>query len=279
VPGWQLDRTYDSTSGKVRWARFGEPEATPVVLAHGTPFSSFIWRGIARALARHHQVYVWDMPGYGASESYEGQDLSLSALGRIFADLLRHWGLTDPALVAHDSGGAVALGAHLRHGARYERLALVDAVALAPWGSPFFRLVGDHVEVFRELPPALHRALLREYIDSASSPGLHPTVLEALVDPWSGEHGQSSFYRQLTQRLDDQHYADEMQPRYGSIQIPVMVGWGSDDAWVPVDRGRELAAIIPSAELVTIPAAGHLVQEDGAAELTAALLDFLHGRD
>ncbi|MFE4625053.1 hypothetical protein [Streptomyces mirabilis] len=67
-------------------------------------------------------------------------------------------GLGQPLVVAHDFGGAVVLRAHLLHGARYRALALVDPVAPAPWGSPFFRLVGEHADVFERLPPALHGA-------------------------------------------------------------------------------------------------------------------------
>src|SRR5207245_3308833 len=66
VSPWQLDRTFHSTSGEVRWALLGgEPgpdTAPPVVLLHGTPFSSYVWRGVARALAVRHAVHVWDMP-------------------------------------------------------------------------------------------------------------------------------------------------------------------------------------------------------------------------
>jgi pimeloyl-ACP methyl ester carboxylesterase len=58
--------------------------------------------------------------------------------------------------------------------------------------------------------------------------------------------------------------------------MPVTVCWGADDTWVPVERGRELAARIPGARLRIIPDAGHLVPEDQPAELTAALLEFLH---
>lgn len=273
---WQLNGTYRSEAGQIRWDRFGDPDRDPVVLLHGTPFSSFIWRGIAPALARNHLVYVWDMPGYGVSEKFDGQDLSLSALGSVFVELLQHWRLTEPTVVAHDSGGAVALGAHLWHGVRYRRLALVDAVALTPWGSPFFQLVGRHPKAFDSLPSALHRALMRDYVDSASKPGLHPATLNVLVEPWLGEHGQDAFYRQLTQRLADQRYIEQMQSRYATIDIPVMVCWGEDDAWVPADRGRELAHRIPDARLETLPYAGHLVQEDSPAELTAILLAFLH---
>ncbi len=269
---WQLAETFRSESGDVRWGRLGEV-GPPVVLLHGTPFSSYVWRAVARSLASSHQVFVWDMPGYGKSEKFDGQDVSLAAQGRIFTELLAHWGLEQPFVVAHDFGGAVSLRAHLLHGARYRALALVDPVALAPWGSPFFRLVGANSDVFEQLPPALHGALVREYVTSASSPGLHPAVLEKLVEPWLGEGGQAAFYRQIAQA--DQAYTDEVQERYERIGIPTLVCWGEDDAWIPMAKGRELVDCIPGARFVPIEGAGHLVQEDAPAELTAALLAFL----
>ncbi|MFI2211840.1 alpha/beta fold hydrolase [Streptomyces sp. NPDC020141] len=272
MSGWELPRTFAGSSGEVRWQRLGDPAAPPVVLLHGTPFSSYVWRGVARALTERFQVYVWDMPGYGASAMAEGQDVSLAAQGRVFHELLAHWGLSDPLVVAHDFGGAVALRAHLLHGARYRRLVLVDPVALAPWGSPFFRLVGGHAEVFEQLPPALHRALVREYISSASGPGLRPETLDRLTAPWLGDPGQGAFYRQIAQA--DQRYTDEIEGRYGEIEPPVLVCWGEADSWIPVAKGHELAARIPGARLRLLPGAGHLVQEDAPAELTAAVLEF-----
>jgi len=277
VSEWQLNQTFRSTSGDVRWDSLGHPGQDPVVLLHGTPFSSYVWRAVARALASRHQVFVWDMPGYGASDKYAGQDVSLAAQGRVFTELLAHWGLNEPLVVAHDFGGAVSLRAHLLHGAHYRALALVDPVALAPWGSAFFRLVGEHSEVFEQLPPALHHAVVREYISSASSPGLHPAVLDGLVRPWLGDLGQAAFYRQIAQA--DQLHTDEVQDRYGEIGMPTLVCWGQDDTWIPVAKGHELAARIPGARLEPIAGAGHLVQEDAPAELTAALIAFLqHSR-
>ena len=270
---WRLTETFAGTSGDVRWDRLGQPGQDPVVLLHGTPFSSYVWRAVARSLARRHQVFVWDMPGYGTSEKFAGQDVSLASQGRVFTELLAHWGLEAPLVVAHDFGGAVSLRAHLLHGARYRALALVDPVALAPWGSPFFRLVGEHSMVFEQLPPALHHALVREYVSSASSSGLRPGVLDRLVAPWLGDAGQAAFYRQIAQA--DQLHTDEVQDRYGEIGVPTLVCWGEDDTWIPVAKGHELVARIPGARLERIAGAGHLVQEDAPAELTAALLAFL----
>ncbi|MGW7566092.1 alpha/beta fold hydrolase [Streptomyces tendae] len=275
MSAWPLPESYRSGSGTVRWNRLGAPDGRPLVLLHGTPFSSYVWRAVARSLGRHHQVFVWDMPGYGASEKGAGQDVSLAAQGRVFAELLEHWGLAEPLVAAHDFGGAVALRAHLLHGVRYGALALVDPVALAPWGSPFFRLVRDHAEVFEQLPEALHRALVREYVGSTGGPGLHPAVLDRLVEPWLGETGQPAFYRQIAQA--DQRYTDEIQDRYAGIDVPTLICWGEDDAWIPVAKGRELAGLVPGSRWEPIAHAGHLVQEDAPAELTAALLDFFRG--
>lgn len=156
---------------------------------------------------------------------------------------------------------------------RYRALALVDPVALAPWGSPFFRLVREHAAVFEQLPPALHGALVRAYVSSAGAPGLRPDVLERLVEPWLDPSGQAAFYRQIAQA--GQRHTDEIQGCYGDIAIPVLVCWGEEDNWIPVAKGRELAALVPGARFEPLAGAGRLVQEDAPAELVAALLGFV----
>ncbi|AJE82146.1 putative hydrolase [Streptomyces albus] len=269
----ELDREVLTSGGTVRWARFGPEDAPPVVLLHGTPFSSYVWRGPAAALAHEFRVHLWDMPGYGASEMRTGQDVTLASQARVFTELLDHWGLAEPAVAAHDFGGCVALRAHLLHGARYSRLALVDPVALAPWGSATYRLLGAHAEVFGELPPALHEALVRAYLSSASHHGLPAHTLDRLAAPWCTEEGRAAFYRQIEQ--NDQRFTDEIQGRYGELALPVLLCWGAEDTWIPPEKGRELAALIPGCTLLPIEEAGHLVQEDAPAELTAALGAFL----
>lgn len=186
-----------------------------------------------------------------------------------------HWRLSDPSVVAHDFGGCVALRAHLLHGVPYRRLALVDPVALAPWGSPFFRLVAEYPHVLARLPLALHRALVHEYIGSASHRGLRPEQAEALAAPWSDETGQAAFYRQIAQA--DQRHTDEIQKLYPDIGIPVTVCWGEEDSWLPVAQAHELVSLIPGARLRLVPGAGHLVPLDAPGDLLAALVDFLDG--
>lgn len=271
MTAWSLTQVHSTAQGDVRWDRFGS--GPPVVLMHGTPFSSFVWREVAPALAQRHTVYVWDMLGYGASEKRRGQDVSLAAQAELFADLVNGWGVESPAVVGHDFGGTVALRAHLLHGVPYDRLALVDAVAHSPWGTGLFRLVRRHPEVLEQLPPALHEGMVRPYIQSASRRGLSESVLAAYVTPWTGADGQAALYRQMAQ--GDERFTDEIQDRYGEIELPVLVCWGTEDTWLDPAKAEQLAAAIPGAELRWLEGAGHLVQEDAPAQLTAALLEFL----
>jgi pimeloyl-ACP methyl ester carboxylesterase len=97
--------------------------------------------------------------------------------------------------------------------------------------------------------------------------------MQRYVDPWLGEPGQAAFYRQIAQM--DRRFTDEIESRYGELRCPVMILWGEQDRWIPVERGRELAARIQTATLRCVPDAGHLVQEDAPEAVVAALLGFL----
>jgi pimeloyl-ACP methyl ester carboxylesterase len=66
VNSWTLDKEHLTWGGTVRYATFGE--GPPLVLVHGTPFSSYVWRKVAPALAQTSSVYVFDLLGYGSSE-------------------------------------------------------------------------------------------------------------------------------------------------------------------------------------------------------------------
>lgn len=263
--------TWRQTDQLVRWSRYGS--GPPVVFCHGTPWSSALWRRTADALSGSFTVYVWDMLGYGSSSMVDGHDVSLASQGQLLADLLKHWQLDKPHLVAHDYGGAVSLRAHLLHAARYRSLALVDVVALNPWGSEFFRLVRQHPQVFEALPPALHEALTRAYIQGAAHRAICAQDLDMLVGPWIDQQGQAAFYRQIAQA--DDRYTHEIEPRYPTIDLPVTILWGAEDSWIPVERAHRLSELIPGSELHVIPQAGHLIQLDAPEHLTALLQRWL----
>jgi pimeloyl-ACP methyl ester carboxylesterase len=267
----ELTDEYEWDGHRIRWSRLGHGRS--LVFCHGTPWSSRLWAPFARALSSEYTTYLWDMPGYGASRPAPDGRVSLDIQGQVFAELLRHWHLDAPHVIAHDYGGAVALRGHLLENAQYASLALVDVVAIAPWGSDFFRLVRDHADVFGAVPAAVHEGAVRAYIAGASDAGLSGSQLDTLVSPWLGPDGQEAFYRQIAQA--DQAYTDEIESRYPELDLPVLIVWGQHDTVIPVERAHRLAALIPGARLELIDGAGHLIQIDQPVALAITLHDWL----
>jgi pimeloyl-ACP methyl ester carboxylesterase len=264
---WTLDQEFRTPGGSVRWGAFGDGE--PVVLVHGTPYSSLLWRDIAPVLARSRRVFVFDHLGFGQSEQRDGQDLSLAAHAQNFARLLEQWGLSRPSIVAHDIGGAVVLRTLLLDGADYRGLTLFDAVSGGAWERGLFQLFLEHTDVFHRLPAYAHEALVASHMRHATNIGYRPEVLEAFLAPWRGATGQAAFYRQYSQ-LRQTHTAD-YEHLLAEMTVPTRILWGTEDRILPPEYGQWLHDRIPHAELHWIQGAGHVLQEDAPAQLLAHL--------
>lgn len=268
---WHLDEQFETSAGTVVAGAAGD--GPPLVLAHGWPWSSYTWHRIIPSLAESHRVHWYDMPGYGRSEKRETHRTSLDIQGEVFAEMLSHWKLRQPRVVAHDVGGATTLRAHLLHGCDFERYILMNVVAMRPWGSEFFDHVGRHTDAFIGLPPHIHEAVVKAYIKGALVTDIPVEDFRQLVEPWLSEEGRASFYRQFAQA--DERYTAEIEPSFGGIRCPVRIFWGEDDPWIPLARGKALKELIPHASFETWRDVGHLPQLEAPDRVFAALYRFL----
>jgi pimeloyl-ACP methyl ester carboxylesterase len=264
-----LQETFAFESETVRWGMLGDPGAPPLVMIHGTPFSSQVWRRIAPSLARTRRVYLFDLLGYGLSQPGSVRDVSLKVQNRLLGALLDHWGLSAPEVLAHDFGGATALRAHLLDQRDFTSLTLVDPVAIRPWGSPFVSHVREHEAAFAGMPDYAHAALLGAYVQTAAHRVLPPADLHVYTAPWRGPIGQPAFYRQIAQ-MDEVH-TDTVEARLGAMRCPVRLLWGVEDQWIPIATGRRVAAQLKPEVFWEIQGAGHLMQEDAPEAIMAAL--------
>ncbi len=267
---WHLNDSYDTTAGRVAAGRAGD--GPPLVLAHGWPWSSYAWHRVIPALARHYRVHWYDMPGFGRSELHGPRRNAIDTQGEVFAEMLDHWRIEAPRVIAHDFGGAVSLRAHLLHGRAFAGLALMNVVAVRPWGSAFFEHVKAHVAAFLGLPAHIHAAVVRAYIDSALARQIPAQDIEALVAPWLSEEGQAAFWAQFA--LADERYTEEIEPHFSSCRCPVRVLWGEDDPWIPIARGQALARAIGT-DVERLAGLGHLPQLEDPHRVAEALLGAL----
>lgn len=267
---WKLTETYAFGD---RYVKFGVTgNGPPVIVVHGTPWSSFNMRHIIGGLSDRFTTYYFDLIGYGQSDKSIG-DVSLGIQNTILDQLIKFWGLENPAIIGHDFGGATVLRTHLLNKQDFAKIVLIDPVSIAPWGSPFFQHVKAHEAAFAGVPDYIHKAIVRAYINTAAFTPIADKTMEKTIQPWTGEDGKAAFYRQIAQAKEE--YTSEAQPLYSKITRPLMILWGSEDTWIPIERGRLLHKLIPGSSFHEIPGAGHLVIEEQPAVLLEKIRPFL----
>lgn len=256
--------------GEVAYGVFGEGPA--VVLVHGTPSRSRIWRGVVGKLAERHAVYVYDLPGFGESGGYEGRDVSIAAQGRVLAHLVDAWGLKEPAVAGHDIGGGIVLRAHLLEGVPFQKISLLDAVVLTPWGTPALRHVKEYLGAYRTMPTGVFEAYVAARLREATSRPMDEEASEAYLSQWRGPEGQAAYLRKV-EALAERDTA-EVERMLGDVRAPVEVVWGEEDAWLDPSQAEILARKIPGSRMRLVPGAGHFVMEDAPERVAEVLAEF-----
>jgi pimeloyl-ACP methyl ester carboxylesterase len=267
---WNLRRRIALPQGEIAYDVLGY--GPPLILVHGTPSRSYIWRNIALRLADRFTVYVFDLLGFGQSERREDLNVSIANQSRLLAELVEAWELEAPSVAGHDIGGAIALRAHLLEGVPFGCMALVDSVALRPWITPTTRHVKAHLDVYGTMPASVFEAIVASHLRTATHKPMDEHAFATYLEGWRGEYGQR-LYLQKDAQLDESDTA-EFEVLLPSIGVPVRIIWGEQDAWLDPALAERLHELIPGSDLLVLPDTGHFAMEDSPREVAAALFAF-----
>ena len=267
---WNLRKRITLPEGEIAYDILGY--GTPLILIHGTPSRSYIWRDVAMRLADRFTVYVFDLLGFGQSERREGLDVSIRGQSRVLAELIEAWELEAPSVTGHDIGGAIALRAHLLEGVPFGCIALVDGVVLRPWITPTTRHVKAHLDVYGTMPARTFEALVASHLRTATYRPLDQHAFATYLEGWTGEFGQRLYLQEVAQ-LDEED-TRELEPLLPSIGVPVSIIWGEQDGWLAPSLAERLHGTIPGSDLLVLPETGHFAMEDSPQEVAAALFAF-----
>jgi pimeloyl-ACP methyl ester carboxylesterase len=267
---WNLRRRVALTGGELAYDVLGF--GPPLLLVHGTPTRSYIWRNVVLRLADRFSVYAFDLLGFGQSERKDALDISIPTQARLLAELVETLNLDAPSIAGHDIGGAIALRAHLSEGIPFGCIALIDSVALRPWITPTTRHFKEHIDAYQTMPNQAFEAIVASHLRTATYRPMDQATLATYLDQWKGEVGQE-LYLQIVAQLDENDTA-ELEPLLPSIAVPVRIIWGENDAWLPPTTAHRLHELIPGSDLVLLPNAGHFVMEDSPQEVAAILFDY-----
>ncbi len=235
-----------------------EETLPPLVLVHGAGGTHLHWPPDLRHLP-DAPVYALDLPGHGRSDGHARD--SIEAYSDVLHDFVLSLGLPPVVVVGHSMGGAIAQDFALRYGELLKGLVLVATGAR-------LRVANAILNGLRDDYPATAR-LIGEW---AYASGPSEEMLELYV-------------RRLLEIPAEVTYDDfvacnrfDLMADVSRIDVPTMVVCGQEDRLTPPKYCSYLATNIPDAELVSVPAAGHMVMLEQPEEVTAAVERFLHTR-
>jgi pimeloyl-ACP methyl ester carboxylesterase len=273
--------------GNARVAFADQGEGSPVLLLHGCPFSSFIWRNVIPPLARAgHRCVAPDLLGLGDTETPPDADWSLPAQVAMVTGLLDTLGLERVHIVGHDHGGAIAQLLAAGHPDRIDRLVLCNTEAYDNWPSgderPF--VIATQLPVIGALfrlalsSPRTFKLVLRT-AKAVNNPSALTDELVAgyvranLSDP----HKRAKTARFLAGQLDPDNNRHTLQAIDGLRRCdrPSMLLWGTEDPHFGPEWADRLATDIAGVCRKELLRTGHLVMEEQPDRFATLLVDFL----
>jgi len=262
-----------TSGGDVAFADLGD--GPPVLLLHGFPQSSFVWRDLAPLLATRFRVIAPDLVGTGDSDKPVDVPLTLAAQTGYMREVLDALGVDRFAAIGHGIGGGIAQRLALDDGGA-DALVLIDAVAFDAWPSDAIREV-QGTRRGQETEP-----LVRAAVRAALTAGMgHPQrltdeVLSEYLRQFDGPEGAAAFFR-FVRALDGRGLVDREED-LGRLEIPVLIFWGEDDPFLPPAVAERLNAAIPSSTLGLVPGCGHFLIDDAVETIGPMIHEYLRAR-
>jgi pimeloyl-ACP methyl ester carboxylesterase len=260
----------------------GSQDAPPALLVHGLGDEADTWRHLIPALAARRRILAPDLPGFGRSSQPDGPfsvpffaEVLLEAL-----DVLLPAG-SRAVWIGHSLGAIISHYVALGHPERVGGLVLLDGCLLArsrkldlATGMLLVPGFGERwYNGLRRDPQAAYRSLEPFYAHLERLPESERAFLFQRVNQrvWSDGQRRAFFgaLRSLARWFPAQQR--DLAPRLAALTVPTLVLWGESDGINSIKDGRALGQIQPGTRLITIPNAGHDVQQENPQTVLAAI--------
>jgi haloalkane dehalogenase len=283
LPGYPFAPHYVEVDGlRMHYVDEGPADADPVLLLHGEPSWSYLYRKMVPVLtAAGHRAVAPDLIGFGRSDKpTDPAAHTYSRHVRWMAGFMEALDLRRVTLFCQDWGGLIGLRLVAEHGDRFSRV-VASNTGLPIGDEPFnpaFRLW----QLVSTVSPVFP---VGRVIQLGTTSRLPSAVRAAYDAPFPNRRSKAAarrLPRLVPTSPDDPETANNRRAweALGRWEKPFLTAFGDSD---PVTRGADRAfhARVPGARgqpHATIPGAGHFIQEDKGPELARLIIDFISGR-
>ncbi|MEE9164406.1 MAG: alpha/beta fold hydrolase [Thermoplasmata archaeon] len=277
-------RNYRSVDG-IRLHYVDEGSGPPVLMVHGQPTSSYLYRKMIPPLVdAGYRVVAPDLMGFGLSD--KPTDEKVYTLKRHVAQmtaLVDNLGLEGVTTVGQDWGGPISLRYAIEHRENIRALVilntLVRSIRKIPWSAGLFfflfasgsfsSFLTRRLDLFRRL--AFSRGFFRPLPPDVLAEYRRPHPTAAL------RAGIAAFPKMVPTTLDHPNaaYIDQIEETLRSWEVPVLVAFSDKDVLFRVREGRRIADMVPNGRFYRVRDAGHYLQEDAGEEIASRIVAFL----
>jgi len=280
LPGYPFEPHYVDVDGlRMHYVDEGPRKAAPVLLLHGEPSWSYLYRKMIPILAAAgHRTVAPDLIGFGRSDKPARQeDHTYQRHVDWTRGLLEGLDLRDVTLFCQDWGGLIGLRLVAGHPDRFSRV--VAANTGLPTGD---QSTGEAFAAWQKFSQETPEFPVGAIINGACVSDLSPEVIAAYDAPCPGGEYTAGARRfpMLVPTTPDDPAAEPNRQAWavlGKWEKPFLTAFSDSD---PITKGAEvfLQALIPGAQgqpHTTIAGAGHFLQEDRGEDLGQLVADFI----
>ena len=247
-------------------------DGDPVVLIHGVPSSSFLYRKVIDELAaRGLRGIAFDLPGLGLADRPPEFDYTWTGLGRFVQDAVDGLDLDRFHLVVHDIGGPAGLELAAAAPERIRSLTVLNTVVEVdgferPWSmEPFARRGIGEAYLATMTKPAFW--MLFNLQGVANRRAVPKEEVYAYVDLLKREDGGRAFLKIMRGFERTRAKQDLYVGALRDVPYPVQIVWGAKDPALPLAKHGEAARRAAGLDEIHALPAKHFLQEDQAPAL------------
>lgn len=238
-------------------------KGTPLLLVHGFPLDHTIWEPLLPLLEDQFDLVLPDLRGFG----WSGRPASQYSLRDMSADLLallEHLEIENALVAGHSMGGYIAMDMERAFPRRILGLGLV---ATQPAADSAERKASRAQEAMAVIADGVAGTAERMAGILTSDPDLQKNLKSLILRQDPG--GVAGALLAMADR-------DDSTELLSHLDLPVVIIHGLQDAIIPVEKARQMNAMLKQGALVTLEGAGHMPMMESPRECAEALLTLLH---